>query len=56
MLVRLLYASRAVDANPDDVIDILAQSRQFNPRVVSPASLCYSGGIFYLDSKAGAWR
>jgi hypothetical protein len=31
MLVRLLYASRVVDPQPDVIESILAQSRQFNP-------------------------
>ncbi|MEY3771351.1 MAG: hypothetical protein RJA08_997, partial [Pseudomonadota bacterium] len=30
MLVRLLYASRVVDPQPDVIESILAQSRQFN--------------------------
>ena len=31
MLVRLLYASRAIDTSPDAIEMILSQSRQHNP-------------------------
>ena len=53
MLVRLLYASRAVDANPDVIEDILAQSRQFNPSCGITGILCYGGGIFLQAIEGG---
>ena len=46
MLVRLLYASRAVDPQPNVIESILAQSRQFNP-------LVYGGGIFLQAIEGG---
>jgi len=56
MLVRLLYASRAVDPRPETIDSILAQSRQFNPSSGITGILCYGGGIFCKPSKAGAMR
>jgi len=46
MLVRLLYASRAVDAGPETIDNILGQSRQFNPSGGITGILCYGGSIF----------
>ncbi|MBM3387082.1 MAG: BLUF domain-containing protein, partial [Betaproteobacteria bacterium] len=46
MLVRLLYASRAVDPRQETIEAILAQSRQFNPSCGLTGILCYGGGIF----------
>lgn len=46
MLVRLLYASRAVDPRPEIIDDVLAQSRQFNPTCGITGILCFGGGIF----------
>ena len=54
MLVRLLYASRAVDTRPETIESILAQSRQFNPTSGITGILCYGGGIFCKPSKAVA--
>ena len=53
MLVRLLYASRAVDPSPDVIEDILAQSRQFNPSCGITGILCYGGGIFLQALEGG---
>ena len=53
MLVRLLYASRAVDPSPDVIEDILAQSRQFNPSCGITGILCYGGGVFLQASEGG---
>jgi hypothetical protein len=53
MLVRLLYASRAVDATARCVEAILAQSRQHNPRLGITGILCYSGGIFLQAIEGG---
>ena len=46
MLVRLLYASRAIDSRTDAIDTILAQSRQYNPSCGITGILCYGGGIF----------
>lgn len=53
MLVRLLYASRAVDTHPDVIHDILSQSRQFNPSCGITGILCYGGGIFLQAIEGG---
>ena len=53
MLVRLLYASRAVDKNPEAIEAILAQSRQFNPASGITGILCYGGGIFLQAIEGG---
>lgn len=53
MLVRLLYASRAVDARPETIESILAQSRQFNPSCGITGILCYGGGIFLQAIEGG---
>jgi hypothetical protein len=53
MLVRLLYASRAVDTQPEAIDDILAKSRQFNPASGITGILCYGGGIFLQAIEGG---
>ena len=53
MLVRLLYASRAVDAGPETIEKILSQSRQFNPSGGITGILCYGGGIFLQAIEGG---
>ena len=45
MLVRLLYASRAVDTSPAAIEAILTQSRQHNPGSGITGVLCYGGGV-----------
>jgi Sensors of blue-light using FAD len=53
MLVRLLYASRAVDTQPEAIDGILAKSRQFNPSSGITGILCYGGGIFLQAIEGG---
>jgi hypothetical protein len=53
MLVRLLYASRAIDTSPDAIEAILSQSRQFNPSSGITGILCYGGGIFLQAIEGG---
>ena len=53
MLVRLLYASRAVDTDPNAIENILAQSRQYNPTCGITGILCYGGGIFLQAIEGG---
>ena len=53
MLVRLLYASRAVDTSADAIDAILAQSRQSNPVCGITGILCYGGGIFLQAIEGG---
>lgn len=53
MLVRLLYASRAIDSRSDAIEDILAQSRQYNPSCGITGILCYGGGIFLQAIEGG---
>lgn len=53
MLVRLLYASRALDTSPDAIEAILAQSRQYNPTCGITGILCYGGGIFLQAIEGG---
>lgn len=53
MLVRLLYASRAVDTSPEAIEGILAQSRQHNPSSGITGILCYGGGIFLQAIEGG---
>jgi hypothetical protein len=53
MLVRLLYASRAVDTSADAIDAILAQSRQSNPLCGITGILCYGGGIFLQAIEGG---
>ena len=53
MLVRLLYASRAIDTSPSAIEAILAQSRQHNPECGITGILCYGGGIFLQAIEGG---
>jgi hypothetical protein len=53
MLVRLLYASRAIDTSPDAIEAILIQSRQHNPECGITGILCYGGGIFLQAIEGG---
>ena len=53
MLVRLLYASRALDPSADAIEDILAKSRQHNPTSGITGILCYGGGIFLQAIEGG---
>lgn len=53
MLVRLLYASRALNTNPEAISTILAQSREFNPSCGITGILCYGGGIFLQAIEGG---
>lgn len=53
MLVRLLYASRALDTNPAAISTILAQSREYNPSCGITGILCYGGGIFLQAIEGG---
>ena len=53
MLVRLLYASRALDTSSGAIEAILAQSRQYNPACGITGILCYGGGIFLQAIEGG---
>ena len=53
MLVRLLYASRAVDTTPGAIEAILTQSRHHNPECGITGILCYGGGIFLQALEGG---
>jgi hypothetical protein len=53
MLVRLLYASRALDCSPEAIENILAKSRQYNPGSGVTGILCYGGGIFLQAIEGG---
>lgn len=53
MLVRLLYASHAVDTSPDTIEAILAWSREHNPGSGITGVLCYGGGIFLQALEGG---
>ena len=53
MLVRLLYASRAVDPRPEIIEAILTQSRHCNPASGITGILCYGGGIFLQAIEGG---
>ncbi|MEY4344956.1 MAG: hypothetical protein RL032_788 [Pseudomonadota bacterium] len=53
MLVRLLYASRAVDRSDTAIEAILSQSRHFNPTSGITGILCYGGGIFLQAIEGG---
>ncbi len=53
MLVRLLYASRAVDRTEEAIEAILSQSRQSNPTCGITGILCYGGGIFLQAIEGG---
>ena len=53
MLVRLLYASRAVDTSAEAFDAILAQSRQHNPPCGITGILCDGGGILLQAIEGG---
>jgi hypothetical protein len=53
MLVRLLYASRALDPSEAAIEAILSQSRQYNPTCGITGILCYGGGIFLQAIEGG---
>ena len=53
MLVRLLYASRAVDTSASAIEAILATSREHNPGCGITGILCYGGGIFLQAIEGG---
>lgn len=53
MLVRLLYASRAVDSSAAAIEAILTQSRQYNPTCGITGILCHGGGIFVQAIEGG---
>lgn len=53
MLVRLLYASRAIDSREEAIDAILAQSRHYNPSCGITGILCYGGGIFLQAIEGG---
>lgn len=53
MLVRLLYASRAINTSPDAIEAILAQSRLHNPDCGITGILCYGGGVFLQAIEGG---
>jgi Sensors of blue-light using FAD len=53
MLVRLLYASRAVDTRPGAIESILSQAREHNPASGITGVLCYGGGIFLQAIEGG---
>jgi hypothetical protein len=54
MLVRLLYASRAVPAlDPEELHAILRKARAENPALGITGALCYSQGIFMQVLEGG---
>ena len=53
MLVRLLYASRAVDTSAQAIEAILTQSRQHNPGSGITGVLCYSDDVFIQVLEGG---
>jgi hypothetical protein len=54
MLVRLMYASRAVPTlDQDELHNILRQSKLNNPQHGITGLLCYSGGIFIQALEGG---
>jgi len=53
MLVRLIYASRAVDPTPAAIEAILAQSRQHNTSCGITGILCHGGGVFLQAIEGG---
>ncbi len=53
MLVRLLYASRAVDPSPEAIENILTQSRQHNPSSGITGILCFGGSVFLQAIEGG---
>jgi hypothetical protein len=54
MLVRMMYASRAVPAvDQEELITILRQSKANNPAIGVTGVLCFSGGIFLQVIEGG---
>ena len=54
MLVRLMYASRAVPAiDHEELVTILRQSKTHNPTIGVTGVLCCSGGIFLQVLEGG---
>ena len=53
MLVRLLYASRAVNPGAQAIEEILSKSREENPGSGITGILCYGGGIFLQAIEGG---
>lgn len=53
MLVRLIYASRAVDTSPAAIDAILLKSREHNPASGITGILCYGHGIFLQAIEGG---
>lgn len=53
MLVRLLYASRAVNCSAQAIDAILARSHQFNPTSGITGILCYGGDTFMQVLEGG---
>ena len=54
MLVRLMYASRAVPAiDHEELVTILRQSKAHNPSIGVTGVLCFSGGIFLQVLEGG---
>ena len=53
MLVRLLYASRAVDASPAAIEAILTSARQHNHESGITGILVYGGGVFMQAIEGG---
>lgn len=53
MLVRLLYASRAVDTSAAAIEAILTQSHQHNPGCGITGVLCYGAGVFLQAIEGG---
>jgi len=53
MLVRLLYASRAVDTDTASINAILSQSRSHNPASGITGILCYGNGVFLQAIEGG---
>ncbi len=54
MLVRLMYASRAVPAlDHEELVTILRQSKANNPTTGVTGVLCFSGGIFLQVLEGG---
>lgn len=53
MLVRLLYASRAVDASPAALEGILGAARQHNAQSGITGVLVYGGGVFMQAIEGG---
>ena len=54
MLVRLMYASRALDSvDQDELIAILKKSKANNPGIGVTGVLCFSGGIFLQVLEGG---